>query len=91
MKNFEIETFSADLEKVELMEFTETSNLNETYNRFHQKLLNIINKIVPKETLSHKEMKLQTKPWIDKKYYIKLMKKANFKKGYKNTRYLLVN
>ena len=38
MKNFEIETFSPDLEKAELMDFCETSNLNEMYNRFHQKL-----------------------------------------------------
>ena len=37
MKNFELETFSADLEKVELMDFSETSNLNQMYNRFHQK------------------------------------------------------
>ena len=78
MKNFEIETFSADLEKVELMEFTETSNLNETYNRFHQKLLNTINKNAVKETLPNKEMKLQTKPWIDKKLLHKINEKNKF-------------
>ena len=47
MKNFELETFSADLEKAELIDFSETSNLNEMYNRFHQKLLNNINKNAP--------------------------------------------
>ena len=45
------------------------------YNRYHQKLLNTIIKNTPKKALSNKEMKLQTKPWIDKKHYIKLMKK----------------
>ena len=45
MKNFELETFYADLEKTnELMDFSKTCNLNEMYNRFHQKLLNTINK-----------------------------------------------
>ena len=29
MKNFELVTFSADLEKAELMDFSQTSNLNE--------------------------------------------------------------
>ena len=51
------------------------------YNRFHQKLLNTINKNAPKKTLSNKEMNLQTKPWTDKKYYIKLMKKTNYIKS----------
>ena len=62
MKNFELETFSADLGKPELMDFSQTSNLNEMYNRFHQKLLNTINKNAPKKALSNKKMKLQTKP-----------------------------
>ena len=44
MKNFELETFSTDLEKAELMDLSETSNLNGMYDRFHQKLLNTINK-----------------------------------------------
>ena len=48
MKNFELETFSADLEKAEQMDSSQTSNLNEMYNRFHQKLLNTINKNAPK-------------------------------------------
>ena len=49
MKNFESETFPADLEKVELMDFSETSNLNQMYNRSHQKLLNTISKNAPKK------------------------------------------
>ena len=73
MNNFELETFSADLEKAELIDFPETSNLNEMYNRFHQELLNTINKnALPKKTLTNKEMKLQTKPWIDKKILMKI-------------------
>ena len=62
MKNFDLETFSAELEKAKRMDFSETSNLNEMYNRFHKKLLNTINKNAPKKTLSNK-------------YYIKLLKK----------------
>ena len=45
MKNFKLETFTIDMEKAELMDFSETSNLNEMYKRFHQKLLNTINEI----------------------------------------------
>ena len=45
MKNFKLETFPIDLEKAELMDFSETSNLNEMYKRFHKKLLNTINEI----------------------------------------------
>ena len=51
MKNFKLETFSRDLEKSELMDFSEISNLNEMYNRLHQKLLNTINKNAPKNTV----------------------------------------
>ena len=71
----DIKNFFAFLEKADLMGFSETSNLDEMYNRYRQKLLNTIIKNTPKKTLSNKEMKLQTKPWIDKKHYIKFMKK----------------
>ena len=49
MKNFELETFPADMEKAELMDFSETSNLNKMCNRFHQNLLNTIIKNAPKK------------------------------------------
>ena len=49
MKNFKLEIFSIDLEKAELMDFFETSNLNEMYNRFHQKLLNTKNRNAPQK------------------------------------------
>ena len=48
MKNIELVTFSADLENTEPMHF---SNLNEMYNRFHQRLLNAITKMNPKNTV----------------------------------------
>ena len=75
IENFELETFSTDLEKAELLDLSETSNLNEMYNRFHQKLLNTINKNASLETLSIKEIKFQTKPWIDKNILHKINKK----------------
>ena len=56
MKNFDLETFSADLEKAKRMDFSETSNLNEMYNRFHKKLQNTINKNAPqKNTVKQKK------------------------------------
>ena len=61
MKNFKLETFSTDLGNVELMDFSDTSNLNEMCNRFHQKLLNTIDKNVLKKQ-SNKEIKLEAKP-----------------------------
>ena len=85
MKNFELETFSADLKKAELMDFSETSNLNEMYNRFHQKLLNTINKNASKKMLPNKEIKLQTKPWIDKKILPKINEKNKLYKKFMKT------
>ena len=55
IENFELETFSTGLEKAELLDLSETSNLNEMYNRFHQKLLNTIIKNAPQKTLSNKD------------------------------------
>ena len=75
MKNFKLETFSANLGIADLMDFSETSNLNKMCSRFDQKLLNIIKTSAPKKALSNKEIKLKTKLWLHKKYYIKLTKK----------------
>ena len=93
MKNFKLETFSTDLEKAKLMDFTETSNLNEMYNRFHQKLLNTINKHARQKTLSNKEMKFQIKPWIDKNILHKINEKNKSYKKFMKTQdiYLLVH
>ena len=35
MKNFELGTFSSNLEKADLMNFSENSYLKEIYDRFH--------------------------------------------------------
>ena len=91
MKNFKLETFSTDLENAELMDFSETSNLNEMYNRFHQKLLNTINKNAPLKTLSNKEMKFQTKPWIDKNILHKINEKNKLYKKFMRTQDILVH
>ena len=85
MKNFKLETFSTDLEKAELMDFSEASNLNEIYNRFHQKLLNTMNKNTLLKTLSNKEMKFQTKPWIDKNILHKINEKNKLYKKFMKT------
>ena len=61
MKNFDLETFSAELGKAKRMDFSETSNLNEMYNRFHKKLQNTINKNAPKKTLSNKRNEIANK------------------------------
>ena len=61
MKNFDLETFSVELEKAKRMDFSETSNLNEMYNRFHKKLQNTINKNAPKKTLSNKRNEIANK------------------------------
>ena len=79
VKNFKLETFSTDLEKAELMDFSETSNLNEMYNRFNQKLLNTKNKNAPQKTLSNEETKLQTKPWIAKNILHRINEKKDNK------------
>ena len=45
------------------------------YNRFHQKLLNTINKNAPQKTMSNKEIQFQTTPWIDKNILHKIIEK----------------
>ena len=55
------------------------------YNRFHQKLLNTINKNAPQKTLSNKEMKFQTKPWIDKNILHKINEKTKLYKKFIKT------
>ena len=87
MKNFKLETFSPDLEKAGLMYFSETSSLNEIYNRFHQKLLNTINRNSLKKILSNKEMKLQTNPWIDKNILHKIDEKNKLYKKFMKTQF----
>ena len=55
------------------------------YNRFHQKLLNTINKNAPQKTMSNKEIKFQTTPWIDKNILHKIIEKKTrlYKKSMK--------
>ena len=70
---------------IKKMGFSKTSNLNEMCNRFHQKLLNTINKNAPPKKLSNKEMKLQTKPWIDKNMLHKINEENKLYKMFMKT------
>ena len=70
---------------IKKMGFSKTSNLNELCNRFHQKLLNTINKNAPPKKLSNKEMKLQTKLWIDKNILHKINEENKLYKMFMKT------
>ena len=70
---------------IKKMGFSKTSNLNEMCNRFHQKLLNTINKNAPPKKLSNKEMKLQTKLWIDKNILHKINEENKLYKMFMKT------
>ena len=68
IRNFEAfdETqYKNDLATIDISEsIRSSSNINDCYDEYHEKLLNVINKHAPYKEISRKEMKWKTKPWI---------------------------
>ena len=57
-------------------------NVNDTYNAFHDKYVQIMDKNAPYKTLSKKESKLLLKPWITKSILQSIKIKNNYYKKY---------
>ena len=66
MKNFEEEKYLQDLEEIKNLDLMKYKNVNDMYNAFHNKYIEIIDKNAPYKTLSKKGSKLKLKPWITK-------------------------
>ena len=57
-------------------------NVNDMYNVFHNKYIEIIDKNAPYKTLSKKESKLKLKPWITKSILQSIKIRDNYQKKY---------
>ena len=85
MKNFSEDKSLRDLDELKQINLLQYENVNDMYNAFHVKYLEIININAPYKTLSKKESKQRQKPWVTKSiiqsikirttYYKKYMKK----------------
>ena len=82
MKNFEEEKYLQDLEKIKNLDLMKYENVNDMYNAFHNKYMEIIDKNAPYRTLSKKESELKLKPWITKSILQSIKIRDNYQKKY---------
>ena len=82
MKNFEEEKYLQDLEKIKNLDLMKCENVNDMYNAFHNKYMEIIDKNAPYRTLSKKESELKLKPWITKSIPQSIKIRDNYQKKY---------
>ena len=66
MKNFDQTKFLTDLKELNKLNHLNLENVNGMFNAFQNKFTEIIDRNAPYKTLSKKESKLRTKPWITK-------------------------
>ena len=76
LHSFNKEKYLEYLKELENLHLQKHKNVNQMLNVYHDKLLLIINKHAPYETLSKKGTKLKFKPWITKSV-LKSIKKKN--------------
>ena len=82
VKNFEEEKYLQDLEEIKNLDLMKYENVNNMYNAFHNKYIEIIDKNAPYKTLSKKESKLKLKPWITKGILQSIKTRGNYRKKY---------
>ena len=82
MKNFEKEKYLQDLEEIKNLDLMKYENVNDMYNAFHNKYIEIIDKNAPYKILSKKESKLKLKPWITKTILQSIKIRDNYQKKY---------
>ena len=82
MKNFEEEKYLQDLDKFKNLDLMKYENVNDMYNAFHNKYMEIIDKNAPYTTLSKKESELKLKPWITKSILQSIKIRDNYQKKY---------
>ena len=63
--NFDKDEFTADFSKINWLEKSHSSNVNEKITDFHNKVSNCVKQHVPLVKLSHKKVSLRSKPWIN--------------------------
>ena len=62
--HFTLDKYLADLKDLDSVLLQEFSNVNDIYNIYQDRLVEIIDKNLPFKVLSKKESKLKLKPWI---------------------------
>ena len=72
MTNFVKEDFQATLENEDIIDLSDTQDIDNMYNTFQTKLLKGIHKHAPFKTLPQKEVKMRRKPWITKQMLTKI-------------------
>ena len=82
MKNFDDEKYLHDLEEIKNIDLMKYENVNDMYNAFHDKYVEIIDKNAPYKTLSKKESKLKSKPWITKSILQSIKIRDKYQKKY---------
>jgi hypothetical protein len=82
-KNFKEEKFVQEIISTDFMEaFNDQDDVNILYTKFHEKFIKIIDNNAPYKTLSGKETKQQTKPWITKAILKSLITKNKYYKKF---------
>ena len=61
------------------------NDLNEKYNTFHDKVIQIVNKNIPLKELSNKEIKRKKKPWITKGITTSIHKRTSYLNKFRKT------
>ena len=82
MKNFDEEKYLQDLEELKHLDLMKYEYVNDMYNAFHDKYVQIIDNNAPYKTLSKKESKLRLKPWISRSILQSIKIKNNYYKKY---------
>ena len=86
-KNFNEIKYRDDLAHIDITDFLTSSNVNEIYDAYHEKLLKVINMHAPLKKLSRKEIKWRTKPWITTGIQKSIKEKNSCYKKYVKTRH----
>ena len=64
--NFDPIKFNQEVGNIELMTLIINEDINDSYNTFHKKFIEILDSHAPYRTMSIKEIKWSRKPWITK-------------------------
>ena len=72
MTNFVKEDLQATLENEDIMDFSDSQDIDNRYNIFQTKLLKAIYKHAPFKILSQKEVKMRKKTWMTKQILTKI-------------------
>ena len=83
---FDEEKLINDIKNLKLAEnILKINDLNEKYNTFHDKVIQIVNKNIPLKELSNREIKRKKKPWITKGITTSIHKRTSYLNKFRKT------